>query len=69
MAAGFYKFIKILEYENANPGQDDERMPMAYADGGKEMDLKRRGEPSWDGQIYEMSAAIVARDHVGVGRV
>lgn len=23
VAAGFYKFIKILEYETANPGQDD----------------------------------------------
>ena len=69
MAAGFYKFIKILEYENANPGQDDERMPMAFADAGKDAEFGRRGGPSGDGQIYEMSAAIDARDHVGVGRV
>ena len=25
IAAGFYKFIKILEYETANPGQDNDR--------------------------------------------
>ncbi len=23
LAAGFYKFVKILEYETANPGQDE----------------------------------------------
>ncbi len=23
LAAGFYKFIKVLEYETVNPGQDD----------------------------------------------
>ncbi len=25
IAVGFYKFIKVLEYEMANPGQDAER--------------------------------------------
>jgi aquaporin related protein len=24
LAAGLYKFMKVLEYENANPGQDSE---------------------------------------------
>jgi len=27
IAVGFYKTIKILEYETANPGQDDDGIP------------------------------------------
>lgn len=46
LATAFYKFIKILEYESANPGQDDDRDVERDGDVEKEaglVDGRRKG--------------------------
>ena len=61
VAAGFYKFIKILEYENANPGQDDEHMPMTSSDGRRGLGLGRVGVSSGSSHVYEMGGTAGGR--------
>lgn len=52
IAAGFYKFIKILEYETANPGQDNDHAA----------NVKRRKDLLVAAGINEYDAAKVAQE-------
>ncbi|KAF2152783.1 aquaporin [Myriangium duriaei CBS 260.36] len=69
VAAGFYKFIKLLEYETANPGQDldhavnvENKMALLMAAGINETDARQVAN--------ELSEPVVEGDHGGIdGRV
>ncbi|GAB7333779.1 hypothetical protein MBLNU13_g05300t2 [Cladosporium sp. NU13] len=68
VAAGFYKFIKILEYESANPNQDASKEQQQQEQRRKDLLIAAGIDEAEAEKVANRLSQVQARDHADVSR-
>ena len=66
VAAGFYKFIKVLEYENANPNQDASKMQQQQEQRRKDLLMAAGIDEAEAEKVANRLSQVQARDYGNV---